>query len=211
MKKVTSRILFLCIGLSLLLISSLLYSQKADSLRDVEPDVTNHAQDDSKTFVKKYHVKITLDNGQKVKGIIKSIGEESVQLEKVVYKKSGEGPLQEAGDRLIENEIRYSSIKEIRVRSLKATVRGTAAGMGIGAVLGAAGGWLISLALWGKDHDPNSSWAEDYSGMVPFAAVLGAGLFGTLGAIDGPYVIRFEIGGRYDKFEEFKNGMQKMR
>src|SRR5258706_4722294 len=208
MKKVTSRILFLCIGLSLFLISNLLYSQRADSLRDVEPEVTNHSQNDSKTFVKKYHVKITLANGQKVKGIIKSIGEESVQLEKVVYKKSGEAPLQAHDGSLPGNEIRYSSIKEIRVRSLKATVRGTAAGMGIGSVLGAAGGLLLSLALWGKDHDPHSSWAEDYSGMVPFAAVLGAGLFGTLGAIDGPYVIRFEIAGNYYKFQGFRNGME---
>jgi hypothetical protein len=40
---------------------------------------------------KKYRAKVTLTNGQKLKGIMTSVGENSIQLEKVVYKNSKRG------------------------------------------------------------------------------------------------------------------------
>ena len=40
---------------------------------------------------KQHHAKITLINGQKLKGVITSIGDNGIQLEKVVYKKSKGG------------------------------------------------------------------------------------------------------------------------
>jgi hypothetical protein len=65
---------------------------------------------------KQRHAKITLINGQKLKGVITSIGDSSIQMEKVVYKnRQGVNPA--PGKSMSFNEVYYSDIQNIKIRA----------------------------------------------------------------------------------------------
>lgn len=86
------------------------YGQEKVAVENYELSIPNEPKQG-----KPRHAKITLINGQKLQGVITSIGDNSIQLEKVVYKNTKE--FHPAADKSLQyNEVVYSDIHSIKIR-----------------------------------------------------------------------------------------------
>ena len=150
---------------------------------------------------KKYHAKIFLTNGQKLKGIITSIGDSSIQLEKVVYN-NVQGVHPAADKSLQYNEVYYSDIQTIKIRG---TVGGIILGFFSGTVVGAVAGGLIGLARPCED-------CAFIDRLAPAVLLAGVG-----GAIGGPANAvaqsqeNHKIAGEYSSYQKFIKLMEEKR
>jgi small nuclear ribonucleoprotein (snRNP)-like protein len=146
----------------------------------------------------KRHAKVTLINGEELKGTLISIGDNFIQLENVVYKNS-KGGNPDPQKTIPFNEINYKDIEYISIRgTLGKTIKGFFLGIG--------GGLLVGIGIGGgllcNDCDFES-------------LLVASGLFGSIGAVLGGPVgaisaVRetFVIEGKVDNFGKFKNKMK---
>ena len=145
---------------------------------------------------KHYHTKILLTNGQTVKGVIKRVGLYTIELEKVIYKKTQP----DSAIQIQSNEISYTTIKSIKIRSVGAAIVGSVAGTLLGAMIGGIAGFIGC-------RDCNTS--DERLGSAFLGTMAGAGLGAVGGALLGPP--SFEVGGQYVNFEKFKSWMDRKR
>lgn len=171
------------------------YALEKKGAANYDTDTTNIASKE-----KKYHTKIILTNGQKLRAKIISVGDSTIQLDNVVYKNS-QGIDAVSTNSFVSNEIFYADIKNIKIRS---TIGESVAGFFVGAVVGVIVGGLISLTF--------VNWNDELSDVLALAALSGAVggvIIAPIGAIDSPFSIHMEIAGEYSKYEEFKYRMEK--
>ena len=151
---------------------------------------------------KKRHAQVGLINGQKLKGTIISIGENSIQLENVVYKNPKGGGSLDPQKSIPFNEINYNDIQYISIRATAGTTfKGFLKGTGMGTLfVGVLGG--VRLAV-----DCETCNLEEGVGLILFFGSIGAVIGGPVGAVFAAretYIIK----GQDDNFERFKNKMK---
>ena len=150
---------------------------------------------------KKHHAKITLTNGQVVKGTIKAIDYYSIQLEDAVYKRSHRGH-PPSDNLVINNEVQYGNIQKIKIRNIGASIAGFVVGTTVGSVVGG----LVGLLSPCDDCEP-----EERLGKSAIFAALGGIVIGPYAAFDGPFIVNRTIDGQYNNYETFRNEMEKRR
>lgn len=145
---------------------------------------------------KRYHVNITLRDGQKVKGVLKLIGNDRIQvLERKIIGKA------RTGVDKVPDTLHYSRIQTIKIRNIGAAIGGFLGGTVIGVIVGGLIGYLVPNADT-YDYD------DDFRILTGF---LGAGIGGVAGGIGGAKLgsRSFEINGYYDNFQDFRARMKK--
>ena len=141
-------------------------------------------------------MKVTLTDGQKVKGVLRLIGDSRIQLlERKTIGKMHSG-LNEVPDTL-----HYGNIQTIKIRNIGATIGGTVGGLVIGVIIGGVLGYLA----------PNHETYEYDDDLRILTGFLGAGAGGVIGGISGAQFgpPSFEVAGQYQKFQEFRARMKK--
>jgi hypothetical protein len=173
------------------------YGQEKIDLENYRLDVPNAP------IEKKRQAKVTLINGQKLKGTITAIGEKSIELENVVYKNS-KGGRPGPKEAISFNEINYKDIQYIATRaSVGKTIKGFFVGTGAGVV----GGGVAGLGLAVKCEDCN---LEESVGLIVVFAGIGSVLGGPVGAVEASHA-HFKIEGQRNNFVKFKNKMDKKK
>lgn len=163
-----------------------------------ELDVNTYELDGS-LKQKEHHAKITLTNGRKVKGIIKSIRDSSIELENIIYK--GSHKTQTSSDNIIiNNEVHYSNIKKIKIRNIGASIAGFVVGTAVGSVVGG----LVGLLSPCDDCEPEERLARS-----AFFGALGGVVIGPYAAFDGPFIVNLKIDGQYNNYVGFRNEMER--
>jgi hypothetical protein len=151
---------------------------------------------------KECHAKIILINGQKLKGVITSIGHSSIQMEKVVYK-NRQGVHAAADKSLQYNEVVYSDIQNITIRgTIGESIVGFLLGTGVGILGGAIVGLGVGLGC--EDCDLETRFV----GLPLIFGAVGGAVLGPVAAV-GPFIQKINIAGEYGNYQEFKNDMKK--
>ena len=145
---------------------------------------------------RKYYARVTLTNGQKVKGVLKLIGDNRIQLlEKKTIGKMRNGVNE------VPDTLHYSNIQTIKIRNIGATIGGTVGGIAIGVIIGGVLGYLAPKE---ENYDYDDNWRI-------VTGFLGAGAGGVIGGVGGSKLgpPSFEVAGQYQKFQEFRARMKK--
>ena len=171
-----------------------------NSYAQKEVDVSTYEFDTS-VKQKKHHAKITLTNGQIVKGTIRAIDYYSIQLEEVHYKRS-RGAHPQSDNLIVNNEVQYGNIQKIKIRNIGASIAGFVVGTTVGSVVGG----LVGLLSPCDDCEP-----EDRLGKSAIFAALGGIVIGPYAAFDGPFIVNQKIDGQYNNYETFRNEMETRR
>jgi hypothetical protein len=153
---------------------------------------------------KPYHAKVRLINGQKLKGILKSIGAYSIQMDDIVYKRShGNYPTDSSTVSGSGQEIQYGEIMDIKIRGSAGEVMG---GFLVGALVGTLVGGVAGLALPCEDCN-----ADEKVGAILFLGALGGVALAPVGAMNGPFIVHVTVDGEYSNYEKFKKEMEAKR
>jgi len=157
---------------------------------------------------KQYHVKVTLNSKQNVKGILRLIGDNRIQLlEKKVVGKDSTGV-----KNAVPDVLHYGDIYNIKFRgTVGQSIAGTFVGVLIGAVAGGALGFILPKNECDDSTDPNcdSDVMETRIGLGILGAGVGGIVGGIFGASDGPFIDNFEITGQFQNFQIFRGEMKK--
>lgn len=169
--------------LILLLISGTVEAQTND-------DSNNPSRD------RRYHVKVTLTDGQKVKGVLKLIGDNRIQL----MERKTIGKVR-TGVNEVPDTLHYSNIQTIKIRNIGATIGGFVGGIVIGVIIGGVLGYLA----------PNHEKYDYDDDLRILTGFLGAGAGGAIGGIGGSKLgpPSFEVAGQYQNFQKFRARMKK--
>ena len=144
---------------------------------------------------RRYKARVTLTDGQKVKGILKLIGENRIQL----LERKTIGKMHTSAQ--VPDTLHYSYIRTIKIRKTGATIGATIGGLAIGAIVGGVIGYIA----------PNDNTYSYHDNLRVLTGFLGAGAGGFIGGIGGAKFgsPSFEIAGQYKNFQKFRAWMKK--